>query len=348
MGFIKGRMYDYNAGRFLSVDPFIQDPGSTQSLNPYTYIFNNPLSGIDPTGYLVECETDDCSNLNTENIEDIVVNPDGSITANFSDGSSESITAQAAGAAAADVAISSGVGTVADRATLAGAFSGAIAALGNNAQVTSQQLYNAALEGAKSATKRASSKLSGKGASYAARALGAAAAVVSLILFTEDHTGMEENHDATRVVIDTVKAEQQKGGDGQKGITFARQDTTSGGSPTPNPGGGDDDPDNEVDRILQGGKVPHNSKSDLWQMTRSLQKHASRQGSSFSPLKGNIASQNVQAEAVAREIITHPNVIRTQLGRGGVQYRLPNNGRGLRVEPNGKINFVDPSKNVGM
>ena len=47
-------MYDYNNGRFLSVDPFIQAPTSTQSMNPYTYIFNNPLSGIDPTGYAAE------------------------------------------------------------------------------------------------------------------------------------------------------------------------------------------------------------------------------------------------------------------------------------------------------
>ena len=45
-------MYDYNNGRFLSVDPFIQSPSSTQSLNPYTYIQNNPLSGTDPTGYI--------------------------------------------------------------------------------------------------------------------------------------------------------------------------------------------------------------------------------------------------------------------------------------------------------
>jgi hypothetical protein len=50
---MNGRMYDYNNGRFLSVDPFIQAPTSTQSLNPYTYIFNNPLSGTDPTGYRV-------------------------------------------------------------------------------------------------------------------------------------------------------------------------------------------------------------------------------------------------------------------------------------------------------
>ena len=52
MGVIQGRMYDYNNGRFLSVDPFIQSPSSTQSLNPYTYIQNNPLSGTDPTGYI--------------------------------------------------------------------------------------------------------------------------------------------------------------------------------------------------------------------------------------------------------------------------------------------------------
>ncbi len=52
MEVIKGRMYDYNNGRFLSVDPFIQNPTSTQSLNPYTYIFNNPLSGVDPSGYI--------------------------------------------------------------------------------------------------------------------------------------------------------------------------------------------------------------------------------------------------------------------------------------------------------
>lgn len=35
----------------MSVDPFIQSPTSTQSVNPYSYIMNNPLSGTDPTGY---------------------------------------------------------------------------------------------------------------------------------------------------------------------------------------------------------------------------------------------------------------------------------------------------------
>ncbi|GAB2907911.1 RHS repeat domain-containing protein [Rheinheimera gaetbuli] len=48
---MNGRAYDYNLGRFLSVDPVIQSPGNSQSLNPYSYIMNNPLAGTDPTGY---------------------------------------------------------------------------------------------------------------------------------------------------------------------------------------------------------------------------------------------------------------------------------------------------------
>jgi len=48
---MNGRIYDYNLGRFMSVDPLIQSPTSTQSVNPYSYIMNNPLAGTDPTGY---------------------------------------------------------------------------------------------------------------------------------------------------------------------------------------------------------------------------------------------------------------------------------------------------------
>ncbi|WP_162846748.1 RHS repeat domain-containing protein [Marinicella litoralis] len=49
---MNGRMYDFNNGRFLSVDPFIQGTTS-QAINPYSYIQNNPLSGIDPSGYVI-------------------------------------------------------------------------------------------------------------------------------------------------------------------------------------------------------------------------------------------------------------------------------------------------------
>ncbi len=55
---MNGRAYDYNLGRFLSVDPFIQAPSSTQSINPYSYIMNNPLAGTDPTGYRAQLRDD--------------------------------------------------------------------------------------------------------------------------------------------------------------------------------------------------------------------------------------------------------------------------------------------------
>jgi RHS repeat-associated protein len=49
---MNGRVFDYNLGRFTGVDPFIQFPLNSQSLNPYSYILNNPLSGTDPSGYM--------------------------------------------------------------------------------------------------------------------------------------------------------------------------------------------------------------------------------------------------------------------------------------------------------
>jgi RHS repeat-associated protein len=52
---MNGRVFDYALGRFFSVDPIIQFPLNSQSLNPYSYILNNPLSGTDPTGYAGDC-----------------------------------------------------------------------------------------------------------------------------------------------------------------------------------------------------------------------------------------------------------------------------------------------------
>ncbi|MGB0942698.1 MAG: RHS repeat-associated core domain-containing protein [Marinomonas sp.] len=65
---MNGRVYDYNLGRFLSVDPFIQAPGNSQSINPYSYIMNNPLSGTDPTGYLSEDDKVEVDKIETEKV----------------------------------------------------------------------------------------------------------------------------------------------------------------------------------------------------------------------------------------------------------------------------------------
>jgi RHS repeat-associated protein len=46
-----GRMYDPVLGRFLSPDPIIPTIALTQALNPFSYVMNNPLKLVDPTGY---------------------------------------------------------------------------------------------------------------------------------------------------------------------------------------------------------------------------------------------------------------------------------------------------------
>ncbi|HEX7062333.1 MAG TPA: RHS repeat-associated core domain-containing protein [Woeseiaceae bacterium] len=73
---MNGRVYDYNLGRFLSVDPLIQAPGHSQSLNPYSYIMNNPLAGIDPSGF--SCGT----RINTNGAGSMCSDPYGNVRAN--------------------------------------------------------------------------------------------------------------------------------------------------------------------------------------------------------------------------------------------------------------------------
>jgi RHS repeat-associated protein len=48
---LNGRIYDPVLGRFLSADLFVSDPNSVQSFNRYSYVRNNPLSTVDPSGY---------------------------------------------------------------------------------------------------------------------------------------------------------------------------------------------------------------------------------------------------------------------------------------------------------
>jgi RHS repeat-associated protein len=47
---MNGRLYDPVVARFLSADPYIQDPSFTQNLNRYSYCLNNPLRYNDPSG----------------------------------------------------------------------------------------------------------------------------------------------------------------------------------------------------------------------------------------------------------------------------------------------------------
>ena len=48
---MKGRMYDPKVGRFLTMDPLVSHPSFSQSWNPYSYVLNNPLKYVDPSGF---------------------------------------------------------------------------------------------------------------------------------------------------------------------------------------------------------------------------------------------------------------------------------------------------------
>jgi RHS repeat-associated protein len=67
------RLYDPALGRFLSVDPLIGHPGSTQSINPYSYVENNPLNKTDPTGM-----ASNCTGSGSNKVCTVTVTPTGS------------------------------------------------------------------------------------------------------------------------------------------------------------------------------------------------------------------------------------------------------------------------------
>ncbi|APR85499.1 Rhs family protein [Minicystis rosea] len=48
---MRGRIYDPKVARFLQTDPIVSRPGFSQSWNAYSYVLNNPLKWIDPSGF---------------------------------------------------------------------------------------------------------------------------------------------------------------------------------------------------------------------------------------------------------------------------------------------------------
>ena len=48
---MNARLYDPEIGRFISPDPILAEPGWSQGLNPYSYVRNNPLTWVDPSGH---------------------------------------------------------------------------------------------------------------------------------------------------------------------------------------------------------------------------------------------------------------------------------------------------------
>ncbi|TPG69642.1 RHS repeat-associated core domain-containing protein [Brevibacillus laterosporus] len=55
--YLRARYYDPNGGRFITEDRYKGQVDNQLSLNRYTYVHNNPISNVDPTG---NCVWDAC------------------------------------------------------------------------------------------------------------------------------------------------------------------------------------------------------------------------------------------------------------------------------------------------
>jgi RHS repeat-associated protein len=62
-----GRIYDPLIGRFMQADPILQ-PGWSQTLNRYSYVANNPLNAVDPSGFCEDCGDEPGDNANLQEI----------------------------------------------------------------------------------------------------------------------------------------------------------------------------------------------------------------------------------------------------------------------------------------
>jgi RHS repeat-associated protein len=68
--FYQSRWYDPVVGRFIQPDSIVPEPGNPQALNRYTYVANNPLRFIDPSGHsYIESEQNGSATLLFEEIE---------------------------------------------------------------------------------------------------------------------------------------------------------------------------------------------------------------------------------------------------------------------------------------
>ncbi|MFZ3621159.1 hemagglutinin repeat-containing protein [Leclercia barmai] len=119
----------------------------------------------------------------------------------------------------------------------------------------------------------------------------------------------------------------------------------------------DGDPLGAGGGIAKGGKVSPSAKDNLISSAnkpingqgmsaaaRAWEKHAGRDGGTFEPLKGNVAQKNESASKFVNDVLSHPGTVKTELSRGGVEYRLPS-GQGIRYNGDGSFSgFLDPRR----
>ncbi|EEW6633743.1 filamentous hemagglutinin N-terminal domain-containing protein [Escherichia coli] len=95
--------------------------------------------------------------------------------------------------------------------------------------------------------------------------------------------------------------------------------------------------------LISSANQPINNQG-LSAAARAWEKHAGRPGGVFDPLKGNTVQKNEVAGNFVNEVLNNNETVRTDLSRGGVEYRLPD-GRGVRYNSDGSFSgFLDPKR----
>nr|WP_230942544.1 hemagglutinin repeat-containing protein [Burkholderia stagnalis] len=88
---------------------------------------------------------------------------------------------------------------------------------------------------------------------------------------------------------------------------------------------------------------PYND-SGLSAAARAWDKHSGRAGGTFEPLTGSIADKNAAASEFVNGVLSNPATTRTELSRGGVEFRLPS-GQGIRFNADGSFSgLLDPRR----
>ena len=356
---MNGRSYDPQLGRFTGVDPYIQSPTNAQTLNPYSYVFNNPLAGTDPTGYYVIPDAN-CISLD--------INKSGCAK---KDPTFRGFLAMQG------LSWVLGEGNGGNRgqqlqAQLEADMNRILTPEKRNARDWVRSL-NARVEVRKVVETEAGTKENaGNGGSWSPPiGLGVGIGVGYLTAMDTLTACTEGGKCASPEVQQAVQMENLMAMDpplepvapelwvanglivGKIVVNGARAGLTGTSSTTLSAEARAQMVAAEGEMILARSSVaepllnaaaqPYN-QSGLSVLARAWAKHSGREGSTFAPLTGNAAQQNATAQSWLRSLLNNPDVARRQLSGGAFEYRLPN-GQGARFNANGSFNTVlDPAR----
>lgn len=99
----------------------------------------------------------------------------------------------------------------------------------------------------------------------------------------------------------------------------------------------------EINTFTRSANEPYSSQG-LSNIARAWEKHQGRPGGTFEPLTGNVSQKNATASKFLQNLFNNPSTSRTELPRGGVDYRSPN-GQGARFNADNTFSGVlDPKR----